>query len=154
MAKMQLPPDFSEFLSLLNSEKVEYLLLGGYAIAYYGVPRATGDMDLWVNPEPANTERLVAALRRFGLDDPAIIAARFQQTGQVFRIGFRPLRIELLTSVSGLEFRAAYARRRIVRLNEVEVTLMDLEDLRANKLAAGRRKDLDDLDQLPPESRG
>jgi hypothetical protein len=154
MAKMQLPPDFSEFLSLLNSERVEYLLLGGYAIAYYGVPRATGVMDVWVNPEPANTERLVAALRRFDLDDPAITAARFQEPGQVFRIGFPPLRIKLLASVSGLEFQAAYARRRIARLNQVEVSLVALDDLRANKLAAGRRKDLDDLDQLPPDSRG
>ncbi|MEW6197855.1 MAG: hypothetical protein AB1601_04220 [Planctomycetota bacterium] len=86
---MQLPPDFSEFLSLLNSAQVEYLLLGGYAVAYYGVPRATGDMDLWVNPDPDNTGRLGEALRQFGLDDAAIQPERFQQIGQVFRIGVR-----------------------------------------------------------------
>ena len=149
MAKMRLPPDFSEFLSLLNSAQVEYLLLGGYAVAYYGVPRATGDMDLWVNPDADNAARLVDALRQFGFTDAPIEAQRFEQAGQVFRMGVPPLRIELLTSVSGLSFRAAYERRRVVRIGDVDVSLIELADLKDNKRAAGRRRDLDDLDQLP-----
>jgi hypothetical protein len=149
MAKLQLPPDFSAFLSLLNSAQVEYLLLGGYAVAYYGVPRTTGDMDVWVNPTPTNTLRLVAALRQFGLDDPAITAARFQAAGQVFRIGFPPVRIELLTSVSGLGFSPAYARRQVIRLDDCEVSVISLDDLKTNKRCAGRSRDLADLEQLP-----
>ena len=149
MATLRLPPDFSEFLSLLNSAQVEYLLLGGYAVAYYGVPRATGDMDVWVNPDAANTPRLVAALRQFGFTDAAITAERFAKLGQVFRMGVPPLRIELFTSVTGLDFRAAYGRRRVVHIDEIDVSLIDLEDLKANKRGVGRRKDLDDLDHLP-----
>ena len=149
MATLQLPADFSAFLSLLGSEKVEYLLLGGYAIAYYGVPRATGDMDLWFNPTPDNAARLVRALQGFGISDPSLAPQRFQASDQIFRMGRPPLRIELLSSVSGLEFTAAYAHRRVVRLSGVDVSLIDLEDLKTNKRAAGRRKDLDDVDQLP-----
>ncbi len=149
MATLRLPPDFSEFLSLLNSAQVEYLLLGGYAVAYYGVPRATGDMDVWVNPDPANTARLVVALRQFGFTEAAITPERFAKPGQVFRMGMPPLRIELLTSVTGLDFRAAYAQRRVVRIDDVEVALIDLGDLKANKRAVGRRKDLDDVEHLP-----
>ncbi len=149
MATLRLPPDFSEFLSSLNSAQVEYLLLGGYAVAYYGVPRATGDMDVWINPDAANTARLVESLRQFGFADAAITPERFAKPGQVFRMGVPPLRIELLTSVTGLDFRAAYARRRVVRIDDVEVSLIDLEDLKANKRVLGRRRDLDDLDHLP-----
>jgi hypothetical protein len=134
---------------LLNSAQVEYLLLGGYAVAYYGVPRATGDMDVWINPDAANTARLVVALRQFGFTDATITPERFTKPGQVFRMGVPPLRIELLTSVTGLDFPAAYSRRRLVRIDDVGVTLIALEDLQANKRAVGRRKDLDDVDNLP-----
>jgi hypothetical protein len=149
MATLQLPPDFSEFLSLLNSEQVEYLLLGGYAVSFYGVPRATGDMDVWINPTPGNAMHLVAALRRFGFANPSITPERFQHPGQVFRMGVPPLRIELLTSVSGLEFSAAYANRQRTQIGDTDVTLIHLDDLKTNKRAVGRRKDLDDLDNLP-----
>lgn len=149
MATLRLPPDFSEFLNLLNSAQVEYLLLGGYAVAYYGVPRATGDMDIWVHSDAANTARLVESLRQFGFTDAAITPERFAKPGQVFRMGVPPLRIELLTSVTGLDFQAAYARRRVVHIDDVEVSLIGLEDLKANKRIVGRRKDLDDVDNLP-----
>jgi hypothetical protein len=149
MAKLHVPPDLSAFLSLLNSEKVEYLLLGGYAVAFYGVPRTTGDMDIWFDPAPENAARLVRALRAFGLSDPALVPERFTVPGQIFRMGRPPLRIELLSNVSGLEFSSAYARRKIVRMGNVDVSLIDLADLKTNKRAAGRRKDLDDVDQLP-----
>lgn len=150
MAKLQLPPDFSEFLNLLNSEGVEYLLLGGYAVAYYGVPRATGDMDIWFDPAPANTVRLVAVLRKFGL--PAeITPEQLQVADRVFRIGHPPLRIELLTRISGLDFSEAFARRRIIDISGVPVSLIDRDDLLRNKRAAGRRKDLDDVDRLAGE---
>jgi hypothetical protein len=147
MAKMQLPPDFSEFLSGLNSAQVEYLLLGGYAVAYYGVPRTTGGMDIWVNPTPDNVARLVATLVAFGFANPPP-AERFLQPRQVFRMGVPPLRIELLTTVSGVVFAEAFARKAVVSVGGVSVNMISLADLKANKRAAGRRKDLDDLDRL------
>lgn len=96
MATPRLPADFKEFLSLLNSEKVEYLLVGGYVIIHYGRPRATGDMDIRVNKTDTNAERVVRALDRFGFRHPSIVPSRFQIAGQVFRMGVPPLRIEIL----------------------------------------------------------
>lgn len=136
-------------MSSLNSEKVEYLLVGGYAIIHYGRPRATGDMDIWVGATPENAERVVRALNRFGFRDPSINPSRFQAAGQVFRMGVAPLRIEILTSVSGLAFEPAYARRATVRIDDVDVSVIHLDDLKTNKRHAGRRKDMDDLDALP-----
>ncbi|MEW6249551.1 MAG: hypothetical protein AB1716_02810 [Planctomycetota bacterium] len=133
---------------MLNSAGVEYLLLGGYAVAYYGVPRATGDMDLWFNPTGENAARLLRALREFGFSALTLTPEQLQQPGRVFRMGRPPLRIELLSSVSGLEFAEAYARRQVVRIGDVGVSLIGLDDLKANKRAAGRRRDLDDLDQM------
>jgi hypothetical protein len=149
MATIRLPLDFKEFLALLNSEKVEYLLLGGYAVGIYGYPRATGDMDVWVASHPANAERVVAALQRFGFSDAALLPQLFLKEERVFRIGIPRLRIVSLTSVSGIEFPACYARRTVAELEGVRIDLLSLPDLKANKKASGRAKDLNDLEHLP-----
>lgn len=149
MATPRLPADFKEFLNLLNSERVEYLLVGGYAIIHYAKPRATGDMDIGVNPSPHDAERVVRVLNRFGFRDPSITPARFSAESKVFRMGVPPLRIELLTPVSGLTFEQAFAHRRWVTIDSTEVSLIDLNDLKINQRAAGRRKDLDDWGALP-----
>ena len=104
MATIQLPPDFSEFLRLLNEYQVEYLLVGGYAVGYYGYPRATGDIDLWIATHPDNAERVVQVLEAFGFGGAGASAELFQQPDQVIRMGNPPLRIELLTSISGVDF--------------------------------------------------
>jgi predicted nucleotidyltransferase len=135
---------------LLLSEQVEYLLLGGYAVAYYGHPRATGDMDLWIAATPANAHRVMAAMVKFGFSPASLSEAMFCTPAQVIRMGMPPLRIELLTSVSGLDFAEAYARRSVVNIDGVDVSLVQREDLIANKRAAGRHKDLADVEQLEP----
>ena len=144
-----MPPDFREFLRLLNSFGVEYLVVGGYAVGYYGYPRATAGMDLWVRIAPENAERVAGALRAFGFDMPALSPDLFLRDNQIIRLGNPPFRIEILTSVSGVEFSECYPSRVSARLDDVDVPLISLRDLKANKRAAGRHKDLDDLEHLP-----
>ncbi len=146
MATIPLPPDFKEFLKLLHSHKVEYLLIGGYAVNYYGYPRATADMDIWVGIGAGNAERTCAALREFGF--PQATPGLFVEPGKVIRMGLPPFRIEVLTSVSGIDFADCYRRRKVVDFGGSEVCLIAIEDLRANKAASGRAKDLADLEQL------
>jgi hypothetical protein len=130
-------------------EKVEYLLLGGYAVGFYGYPRATGDMDIWVASSQGNAEKIVNALRRFGFSEATFQPEAFLKEEQVIRLGSPPLRIDLLTSVSGIEFSACYARRTVGEIDGVPIDLLSLADLKANKKAAGRTKDLNDLEHLP-----
>jgi hypothetical protein len=146
---IRLPTDFKEFLQLLHSENVEYLLVGGYAVGYHGHPRATGDIDIWINPTAANAERVASALRQFGFSAATIEARMFEQPHKVFSIGVPPIRIELLTSVSGLQFDETFADRVNTELDGVPVTVISLEKLKANKRASGRLKDLADLESLP-----
>lgn len=91
-----LPTDFKEFMRLLNEADVRYLLIGGYAVAYHGYPRATADMDVWVSVSPENAARLVDVFRRFGMDDPALQPEIFLQRGKIIRMGLPPMRIEVL----------------------------------------------------------
>src|SRR3954454_3421034 len=108
---MRLPADFREFLRLLNSHGVEYLLIGGYAVVYYGHPRTTADMDVWVAISPENAGRVVAALEAFGFSPGSVSPDLFLAENQVVRLGVPPLRLELLTTISGVTFAACYARR-------------------------------------------
>ena len=144
----QLPQDFREFLRLLNSHQVEYLLIGGYAVGYHGYPRTTADMDIWVAIHPENAQRLVDVLREFGFEIPELSPSLFLRANQVIRMGVPPMRIELLTSISGVEFATCYASRVVDTVNEVEISVISLDQLRANKRASGRHKDLADLEHL------
>ncbi len=148
MAMIQLPPDFKEFLKLLNSHRVEYLLVGGYAVGYHGYPRATGDMDLWVAVRQNNAEKLVVVLREFGLNAPQLSADIFLQENQIIRMGVPPMRIELLTTISGVDFGSCYSERIVDEIDNVEVHIINLKHLKQNKQASGRHKDLDDLQYL------
>src|SRR5215471_14684564 len=104
MAKLQLPADLREFLKLLNAARVEYLLVGGYAVGYYGYPRATADMDVWVARSARNAAKLVQVLRDFGFGVKQLTPQLFLTGDQVVRLGEPPLRIEILTSISGVDF--------------------------------------------------
>jgi hypothetical protein len=134
---------------LLNSHEVEYLLIGGYAVNYYGYSRATADMDIWVAVHPRNAARLVAALKDFGFDVPALTPELFLQEGKITRMGVPPFRIELLNTISGVGFDDCYAERVQDTLDDVSVNIIKLGHLKANKKASGRHKDLDDLEHLP-----
>lgn len=106
-----LPLDFKEFLNLLNDNQVAYLLIGGYAVGYHGYPRATNDMDIWIAISPDNAERIVNALRKFGFDTPDVTATLFLKEKSIVRMGIPPMRIEITTGISGVEFADCYADR-------------------------------------------
>jgi len=145
----RLPPDFKEFLRLLASREVEYLLIGGYAVGYYGYPRATQDMDVWIANDPRNAERMVAALREFGFATQNLSAELFLRAGSIIRMGIPPMRIEVMTTISGVTFDACFADRVTDSIDGVAVNLISLNHLKINKKASGRHKDLDDLENLP-----
>lgn len=149
MATINLPPDFKDFLKLLNAHQVEYLLIGGYAVAYHGYPRATADMDIWIAIHPQNAKKLVTTLNAFGLDLPELTPEIFLASEQIIRMGVPPVRIEIATTISGVDFAECHAARLVDVLDGIEVNLISLAHLKANKKAAGRHKDLDDLENLP-----
>ncbi|MEX0836409.1 MAG: hypothetical protein WD010_09980 [Nitriliruptor sp.] len=134
---------------MLGSHGVEHLLVGGYAVAIHGYPRATQDLDIWVAVDPVNAERLVAVLREFGFDDGEVTPEIFLSPDRIVRMGLPPLRLEVLTSVSGLDFATARGRAVVARIDGIDVPVVSLADLRRNKAAAGRPKDLADLAELP-----
>ena len=149
MANINPPLDFKECLKLLNAHQVEYLPIGGYAVAYHGYPRATGDMDIWIATHPENTRKVVEVLKEFGFDQPDLTPQLFQQKDRIIRMGMPPVRIEIATGISGVSFGDCYAARVVDLMDGIAVSLIDLAHLKINKRAAGRHKDLDDLDNLP-----
>ena len=149
MDEQLLPEDFKEFLRLLNEGEVRYLLIGGYAVGYHGYPRATADMDIWVAVSPDNAERLVEVFRRFGMDDPDLKPGIFLQPGKIIRMGVPPMRIEVLTDIDGVDFDECFAERLGAEIDGEKVNIISRKHLRRNKEAAGRHRDLDDLDNLP-----
>jgi predicted nucleotidyltransferase len=147
MDEMILPEDFRDFLKLLNKHRVEYLLIGGYAVFYHGYPRATEDIDFWVAISPDNAQKLVQVMQDFGLSN--VTPELFLQEHQLTRIGFKPYRVEVLTTISGVQFETCYARRVVDTIDGIEVNIISLEDLKQNKKASGRLKDQDDVQNLP-----
>jgi predicted nucleotidyltransferase len=146
---MKLPNDFKEFLKLLNDHKVEYLLIGGYAVSYYGYPRATADMDIWVAMNPVNADKIVAALKEFGFNPPDLSTDLFLKEKQIIRMGVPPVRIELATTISGINFGDCFAKRLVTELDGVKTNLISLAHLKINKKASARHHDLADLENLP-----
>jgi predicted nucleotidyltransferase len=134
---------------LCNQKRVKYLLIGGYAVGYYGYPRATGDMDIWIERSPENAAKMVAVLKVFGFDVPALSVDLFLEQGKIVRMGVPPIRLEILNDISGVEFVECYPSRRRAIMDGIRVDIISLRDLKTNKGAAARAKDLDDLEHLP-----
>jgi hypothetical protein len=145
----ELKPDFRDFLKLLNEEVVEYLLIGGYAVSYYGYPRPTLDIDFWIAKNRGNAQRMMRVLERFGFGNTGATAESFLVPHKIYRMGIPPNRIEISTDISGVEFDACFARRLIGTLDGISTNIISLADLKTNKQAAGRNKDLADIDNLP-----
>ena len=149
MATIELHPDFKDFLRLLNFHGVEYLVVGGYAVGYYGYPRATGDLDVWIALSANNAEKTAHVLREFGMPAKEVSRDLFTPQDRIIRMGVPPVRIEILTGASGVEFAACYSRRELADLGGIAVNFISLDDLKANKKAAGRHQDLEDIEHLP-----
>jgi hypothetical protein len=146
--ELELANDFKEFLRLLRAHGVEYLLIGGWAVGYHGHPRATDDLDVWIAISPANADRIIRVLSEFGFNVPELSTDLFLKHDQIVRMGVEPVRIEVMTSISGVEFGECYRERLETTLNDVPVSLISLRHLKINKRASGRLKDLADLEQL------
>ncbi len=148
MAAISLASDFSEFLKSLNSNRVEYLVIGGYAVAVHGYIRATNDLDVWVGVSPENAIRIERALRQFGFITPDLTPELFLTPNNMVRMGVPPLRIEILTTISGVDFDSCYAEKEMIQMEEIVVPVISLARLRENKAASARAKDLADLENL------
>lgn len=144
-----LTDDFKEFLRLLNANRVDYLLVGGYAVGLHGYPRATIDLDIWIRASADNAGRVLETLRTFGFDTPALQPHVFLDPRSIVRFGVPPFRIEIMTSIDGVEYDGCRHRAAMLEMDQVVVPVISLEDLKMNKRAAGRHKDLADLDHLP-----
>ena len=145
---MVLNPDFREFVASLNDRKVRYLVVGGYAVAFHGHPRYTKDLDVWINRDVGNAERLLLALTDFGFGAVGLTAKDFLEPDQVVQLGYPPNRIDLITKLAGVDFDTCYPHRETLNVEGIPIAFIDLKHLRQNKRAVGRYQDLADLDNL------
>ena len=145
---MRLDRDFSEFIACCVARDVQFLIVGGYAVAAHGHPRYTKDLDVWVSVDPENASRLIAALDDFGFGSVGLTTDDLLDTDAVIQLGYPPKRIDLLSSVDGLTFESCYEDRVTIDIDGTPVPFIDLANLRRNKSASGRPQDLADLAAL------
>lgn len=148
MKSVPLPDDFKELLKFLIKHDARFLVVGGYAVAFHGHPRYTGDLDLWIERSESNARKVVAALREFGFDLPELQPELFLSRDRVVRMGAEPMRIEFFVSIPGVTFSDCDARREVLEIGGLKIPFISLEDLRTNKRVSGRPVDLGDLDEL------
>jgi hypothetical protein len=147
---MDLNRDYQELLQSFVSHNVRFLIVGGYALAAHGHPRYTKDLDIWVWTDPSNAERIVMSLESFGFAGLGLTALDFQEPGVVVQLGREPQRVDILTFATGLDFTQAYENRIMISIGNLEVPFVSIDDLRTNKLATGRLRDIADAADLPP----
>jgi predicted nucleotidyltransferase len=147
----KLDRNFADFLKLLNSHRVEYLVIGGFAVGYHGFVRATGDLDVFVGISPQNAAALVSVFTDFGFAPPEVRPNLFLEAGKIVRVGMPPIRIEILNSISGISFAEAYPKRIEEIIGGIRVPFIDRESLLRNKAASGRMRDLADIEGLTQE---
>jgi hypothetical protein len=140
-----LNPDFKDMLSCLKDEKVDFLIVGAYALAAQGFPRATGDLDIWVRNDPENAHRVIRALSKFGAPATQLSSEDFTSTDLIVQFGVEPCRIDLLTGISGIEFEEAWQNRVSIEIDNLEIFILSKKDLLTNKMATGRDKDQGDI---------
>ena len=145
---MEVQPDFRDLLALFNEHEVAYLIVGGYALAFHGAPRFTGDIDLYVRPDHQNAVRVVTALSVFGFGSVGISAGDFERLDHVVQLGVPPVRIDLITSITGVSWQEADAGKSAGTYGDVPVFYLGRRELAMNKRATGRKKDLADLEAL------
>ena len=148
---MEAQPDFRELLALFNEHEVEYMIVGGYALAFHGAPRYTGDMDIFVRLDTDNAHRILAALDAFGFGSVGLTAADFENSDKVVQLGVPPIRVDIMTSLTGVSWEDAFASRTEGKYGDVPVYYIGRERFISNKRAIGRKKDLADLEALGEE---
>ena len=150
---MELDKDFSEFVELFLEHNVRFLIVGGYALAAHGLPRATGDLDAWVWTDSNNAQNIVSALQSFGFSNLSITTEDFIKQDSIVQLGYPPFRIDILTSIDGVDFEQAWSNKFLVELNDREVAFISRDDLIANKKAAGRPQDIADVIRLTADDK-
>lgn len=145
---MGLHRDFKEFIESLNTHKVKYLVVGGYAVAFHGHPRYTKDLDVWVSRDRANLTKLVEALRHFGVGALGYSTEALSPPDTFIQIGVPPVRIDILNSLLGVRFVDCYRKRNRKKIDGIEISFIDIESLMKNKAAVGRKRDLADIEDL------
>jgi hypothetical protein len=148
---MEVQPDFRELLKLLNAHAVEYVIVGGYALAFHGAPRYTGDIDILINPTASNSQRIMAALEKFGFGSVGLSERDFQYPGKVIQLGVSPVRVDLITSITGVSIDDAFTNSVDGKYGDIPVRYIGRDQFIHNKRATGRLKDMSDLEALGEE---
>ena len=143
-----LDKDFKEFVILLKKHKVEYIIVGGYAVGYHGYPRYTGDLDIWLKLSSENAKKIILVVNEFGFASLNLKESDFTLEGNMIQLGYPPLRIDLLNQIDGVNFNECYLNKIEVEIDELKVNFISYNDLIKNKKSSGRHKDLDDLEHL------
>ena len=145
---MILNPDFKEFFQLLNENKVRYLVIGGFAVAFHGYPRFTKAIDIWLWLNPKNAELVIKTLADFGFQSLGLTENDFLESDTIIQLGYPPNRIDLIMTAAGVDFNDCYPSRVEEEIDEVIISFIDLDNLKKNKRAVGRLQDLADIENL------
>ncbi|HMI05862.1 MAG TPA: hypothetical protein VK541_25470 [Pedobacter sp.] len=141
-------PDFVDFIELLNLYNVDYMVVGAHALAYHGRPRHTGDLDIWIKPSNENAEKMISVLNDFGFSALGLTIEDFLKENYVTQLGYPPLRIDILNSISGVEFDEAYGNKIEGDIEDLKVNFINVAEFIRNKEASGRKKDLSDIESI------
>ncbi|MFO7891769.1 MAG: nucleotidyltransferase [bacterium] len=145
---MEIQPDFKDLLELFNAHKVKYIIVGGYALAFHGAPRYTGDIDIYIKPDTQNAERIMQALDEFGFESAELTSEDLKNPDNVIQLGVPPVRVDIITSISGVTWEDAYSGCIDGKYGDVPVKYIGLNEFIINKRTTGRKKDLSDLEAL------
>ena len=145
---MELQQDFRDLLALFNARRVEYVVVGAYALAFHGAPRFTGDMDILVKPGVRNARRIIAALADFGFSSLGLTVGDFTKSGKIVQLGVAPVRVDLVTSLTGVSWKQAAAGSRPGDYGDLRVHYLGKKEFIRNKRAVGRKKDLADIEAI------
>ena len=145
---LKVEKDFEEFIELLNLNNVEYMIVGAYALALYAKPRNTGDIDIFVQRDETNAERILKVLNEFGFGGIGITKTDLLAEGKIVQLGVSPIRIDIMNSIDGIKFKDAYQRVKKVNFGSTLTNFISYDDLVKNKLSSNRKKDQADLEEL------
>ena len=150
---MILEKDFADFVDLLNKHKVDYMVVGGYALAFHGQPRTTGDMDIWIDCTRDNANKLLEVMNEFGMQSLGFKTEDFCEPGIINQIGQPPLRIDILNEIDGVDFKDAIKSKQLFKSGKLLIPFIGKEDFLRNKKATGRKKDMEDVKRLNPKKK-
>jgi predicted nucleotidyltransferase len=145
---MTLDPDFEDFIQFLNQYEVDYMIVGGYAMAFHGSPRYTGDLDIWIDISESNAEKILLVIQAFGFSSLGFKKEDFLKENLINQIGYPPLRIDILTNIDGIDFKEAYTQKQVIEIEDLKANYIGLRDLIQNKKTSGREKDIIDVKTL------